>query len=86
MLTPRSSSNKPPEFEPFLIHPPSDRGGPGPRFAATVPAMHPAANTVEGGGSMSLDIECQIDFLCPQRLPMKSEEAGLGHMERLLLK
>ena len=51
-----------PEFEPFLIHPPSDRGGPGPRFAATVPAMHPAANTVEGGGSMSLDVEISSRF------------------------
>lgn len=51
-----------PEFEPFLIHPPSDRGGPGPRFAATVPAMHPAANTLEGGGSMSLDIEMSNRF------------------------
>ena len=46
-----------PEFEPYIVVPPSDRGGPGPRFAATVPSLHPTADSVSGAGSMNLDIE-----------------------------
>jgi hypothetical protein len=46
-----------PEFEAFVVVPPSDRGGPGPRFAATVPALHPTADSTTGAGSMHLDIE-----------------------------
>ena len=30
-----------PEFKPYVVIPPSDRGGPGPRFAATIPSLHP---------------------------------------------
>jgi hypothetical protein len=46
-----------PEFEPYIVVAPADRGGPGPRFAATIPSLHPTANSVEGAGSMNLDIE-----------------------------
>ena len=46
-----------PEFEAFVVVPPSDRGGPGPRFAATIPALHPTADSTTGAGSMHLDIE-----------------------------
>ncbi len=46
-----------PEFEAFVVVPPSDRGGPGPRFAATVPALHPTADSTTGAGAMHLDIE-----------------------------
>ena len=46
-----------PEFEPYIIVPPSDRGGPGPRFAATIPSLHPTQYSVSGSGSMNLDIE-----------------------------
>jgi len=46
-----------PEFEPYIVVPPSDRGGPGPRFAATIPSMHPTLYSVSGAGRMNLDIE-----------------------------
>jgi len=46
-----------PEFEPYIVVSPSDRGGPGPRFAATVPSLHPTADSVSGAGNMNLDIE-----------------------------
>ena len=46
-----------PEFNPYVIVPPSDRGGPGPRFAATVPSLHPTANSDSGAGELELDIE-----------------------------
>ena len=46
-----------PEFESFVVVAPSDRGGPGPRFAATVPALHPTASSTTGAGSMNLEIE-----------------------------
>ncbi len=46
-----------PEFNPYVIVPPSDRGGPGPRFAATVPSLHPTANSESGAGELELDIE-----------------------------
>jgi hypothetical protein len=46
-----------PEFEPYIIVSPSDRGGPGPRFAATIPSIHPTQYSVSGSGSMNLDIE-----------------------------
>lgn len=46
-----------PEFESFVVVAPSDRGGPGPRFAATIPALHPTADSTTGAGSMNLDIE-----------------------------
>ena len=31
--------------------------GPGPRFAATIPALHPTFDSVTGGGKLTLDIE-----------------------------
>ncbi len=46
-----------PEFEPYIVVSPSDRGGPGPRFAATIPSLHPTQDSVSGAGSMNLDIE-----------------------------
>jgi hypothetical protein len=46
-----------PEFESFVVVAPSDRGGPGPRFAATVPSLHPTANSATGAGAMHLDVE-----------------------------
>lgn len=48
-----------PEFSAFVVSPPSDRGGPGPRFAATIPSLHPTSNSLSGGGKMTLDIELQ---------------------------
>ena len=35
-----------PEFNPTVIVSPSDRGGPGPRFAATIPSMHPTSRLI----------------------------------------
>ena len=46
-----------PEFNPYVVVPPSDRGGPGPRFAATVPSLHPTADSVSGAGELTFDIE-----------------------------
>ena len=46
-----------PEFSPSILREPVDRAGPGPRFAATIPSMHPATDGISGGGKLSLDIE-----------------------------
>jgi hypothetical protein len=46
-----------PEFTPTIIREPVDRSGPGPRFAATIPSLHPVSEGVIGGGSLTLDIE-----------------------------
>ena len=46
-----------PEFNPTIIREPVDRSGPGPRFAATIPSLHPTTEGVIGGGSLTLDIE-----------------------------
>lgn len=46
-----------PEFKPYVVVPPSDRGGPGPRFAATIPSLHPTASSESGAGELELDIE-----------------------------
>ena len=46
-----------PEFQPYVVVPPSDRGGPGPRFAATIPSLHPTADSASGAGTLELDIE-----------------------------
>mgnify|MGYP001168960980 FL=1 len=46
-----------PEFTPTIIREPVDRAGPGPRFAATIPSMHPATDGISGGGRLTLDIE-----------------------------
>ena len=48
-----------PEFDAFVVTPPSDRGGPGPRFAATIPSLHPTSNSLSGGGKLTLDIELE---------------------------
>jgi hypothetical protein len=45
-----------PEYNPTVIAPPLDRGGPGPRFAATIPALHPTSDSVMGGGSLSVEV------------------------------
>ena len=46
-----------PEFNPYVVVPPADRGGPGPRFAATIPALHPTLDSDSGAGELELDIE-----------------------------
>ena len=48
-----------PEFVPLALRNPTDRGGPGPRFAATVPSMHPTMNSLVGSGPMDLEITLQ---------------------------
>ena len=45
-----------PEFNPTVIVPPADRGGPGPRFAATIPALHPTSDSAVGGGVLSMEV------------------------------
>ena len=46
-----------PELEPTILVGPADRGGPGPRFSATVPSMHPTAESASGSGNMELELE-----------------------------
>ena len=46
-----------PEFLPTVLKQPNDRSGPGPRFAATIPALNPTADSSSGAGIMNLDIE-----------------------------
>lgn len=45
-----------PEFNPTVLAPPADRGGPGPRFAATIPALHPTSDSAVGGGVLSMEV------------------------------
>ena len=45
-----------PEYKPTVIVPPADRGGPGPRFAATIPALHPTSDSAVGGGVLSMEV------------------------------
>ena len=49
-----------PELEPTILVGPTDRQGPGPRFSATVPSMHPTQTSVSGSGNMNLDIELSM--------------------------
>lgn len=49
-----------PELEPTILVGPTDRQGPGPRFSATVPSMHPTKTSVSGSGNMNLDIELSM--------------------------
>ena len=49
-----------PELEPTILVGPADRQGPGPRFSATVPSLHPTASSVTGSGTMNLDIELSM--------------------------
>ena len=46
-----------PELKPLILQGPTDRGGPGPRFSATIPSMHPTSNSVSGAGVMNLNLE-----------------------------
>ena len=46
-----------PEFLPTILKQPNDRSGPGPRFAATIPALNPTSDSSSGAGKMTLDIE-----------------------------
>ncbi len=48
-----------PEFDPLVLRAPTDRGGPGPRFAATIPAMHPSINSPQGAGAVDLTMTLQ---------------------------
>ena len=72
-------TNHPVEFEPFLIHLPSDRGGP------TKVCCNCSCNAScckycrKGGGSMSLDVEISADFLCLLLLHTKLGEDGQDH-------
>ncbi len=45
-----------PEYKPTVIASPADRGGPGPRFAATIPALHPTSDSAVGGGVLSMEV------------------------------
>ena len=49
-----------PELDPTILVGPTDRQGPGPRFSATVPSMHPTKTSVTGSGIMNLDIELSM--------------------------
>ena len=46
-----------PELNPVILEGSTDRQGPGPRFSATVPSLHPTKTSVTGSGTMNLDIE-----------------------------
>ena len=46
-----------PELNPAILVGPTDRQGPGPRFSATVPSLHPTKTSVIGSGDMDLDLE-----------------------------
>ncbi len=48
-----------PEMVPLALRTPTDRGGPGPRFAATIPAMHPTTDSITGAGPMDLEVSLQ---------------------------
>lgn len=48
-----------PELEPLVLRSPIERGGPGPRFAATIPALHPDAEGLEGQGRFELEIDLE---------------------------
>jgi hypothetical protein len=45
-----------PEFNPTVIVSPADRGGPGPRFAATIPSLHPTSDSATGSGKLSMEV------------------------------
>ena len=51
---------QPSELDPTILVGPADRQGPGPRFSATVPSLHPTASSVTGSGTMNLDIELSM--------------------------
>tara|TARA_B110001452_G_C15239675_1_gene429191 strand:+ start:1326 stop:3374 length:2049 start_codon:yes stop_codon:yes gene_type:complete len=46
-----------PEMNPAILVGPTDRQGPGPRFSATVPSLHPTKTSTSGSGSLNLDFE-----------------------------
>ena len=46
-----------PELNPAILVGPTDRQGPGPRFSATVPSLHPTKTSVIGSGDMDLDLK-----------------------------
>jgi hypothetical protein len=48
-----------PELEPLVLRSPIERGGPGPRFAATIPALHPDTRGLEGQGKFELEIDLE---------------------------
>ena len=48
-----------PELEPLVLRSPIERGGPGPRFAATIPALHPDTKGLEGQGKFELEIDLE---------------------------
>tara|TARA_B100000941_G_scaffold172509_2_gene122990 strand:- start:2410 stop:4458 length:2049 start_codon:yes stop_codon:yes gene_type:complete len=46
-----------PELQPSVLKGPTERQGPGPRFSATIPSLHPTQASATGGGAMTLDIQ-----------------------------
>ena len=46
-----------PEIKADVILAPSDKGGPGPRFSVTIPAMHPSFTSTSGQGKMELELQ-----------------------------
>ncbi len=49
-----------PELEPTILVGPTDRQGPGPRFSATIPSIHPTQTSVTGSGIMDLEIQLSM--------------------------
>ncbi len=49
-----------PELDPTILVGPTDRQGPGPRFSATIPSMHPTQTSTTGSGIMDLEIELSM--------------------------
>ena len=46
-----------PELEPVVLRVPAERGGPGPRFSATIPSLYPVAQGTTGQGYFNGEIE-----------------------------
>ena len=49
-----------PEIKAEVILPPSDKGGPGPRFSVTIPSMHPSFTSTSGQGNMELELKLEM--------------------------
>ena len=70
-----------PELQPAVIVGPSARGGPGPRFAATVPAVHPGADSITGGGPMSVEVLLRNESHWPLNGRMMYDADGMHPTE-----
>ena len=49
-----------PEMQAAVLSGPSDRDGPGARFSATVPSLHPTMTSTVGTGAMTLSVDLQM--------------------------